>query len=448
MSLGSTRANLGESQVPLPRTVDDVTCLACGCLCDDLGVSFDGASKVVDVTSACALGRNWFLRVSAEPSAPISTVEGREVGPEEAVDRAVSILTSARSPVVWGLTRTVTESVCESLGLAEILGARVVLDRSPHDLGRVAAFQDQGRVTATLGEVKNRADVVIFWGANPVVSHPRHWERYSVEPRGRFLPEGRCGRTVVVVDSEKTETADQADLFIHVKPDLVLDTLTRLRLMIAGKSFDTQSEGYDREVLERLVTIMKSARYGALFFRSNPFPEAESSALWDAASRLVRDLNDHTRFVLLGMGASGNLTGAESALTWQTGYLQGVDFRLGYPRPLDDLATLDAMLVRREVDAVLAIDGSLPENLSEAARESLARLPTVVIGPRATISSQPPPTVALAASTPGFDVAGMVTRSDGVSLPLRPVTSPSLPSDRDWIRRIIQKVRDRLVIPK
>ena len=44
--------------------------------------------------------------------------------------------------------------------------------------------------------------------------------------------------------------------------------------------------------------------------------------------RLVRELNDVTRFVLLGLGRPGNLAGAEAALTWQSGYMQGVDYRL------------------------------------------------------------------------------------------------------------------------
>jgi len=39
---------------------------------------------------------------------------------------------------------------------------------------RVLALQRVGRVSATLGEIKNRADVVVFWGADPMVSQPRH----------------------------------------------------------------------------------------------------------------------------------------------------------------------------------------------------------------------------------------------------------------------------------
>ncbi len=48
------------------------------------------------------------------------------------------------------------------------------------------AIQEVGESTCTLGEVKNRADLVIYWGANPVQTHPRHFERYSMLPIGRY----------------------------------------------------------------------------------------------------------------------------------------------------------------------------------------------------------------------------------------------------------------------
>ena len=34
------------------------------------------------------------------------------------------------------------------------------------------------------GEIRNRADLVIYWGSNPALSHPRHMERYAAFPPG------------------------------------------------------------------------------------------------------------------------------------------------------------------------------------------------------------------------------------------------------------------------
>ena len=110
-------------------------------------------------------------------------------------------MSQSRAPLIFGLTKSSMETVREGLALADQLGGRVWLDRSEGDLGRIAAFSQVGRVSATLGEVKNRADVVVFIGADPLTSHPRHWERYSVRTSGRFIG-GRENREVIVVNSD------------------------------------------------------------------------------------------------------------------------------------------------------------------------------------------------------------------------------------------------------
>ena len=54
-----------------------------------------------------------------------------------------------------------------------------------------------GKVSCTLGEVKNRADFMIYWGGNPAECHPRHFTKYTLTQKGKFVPNGRKGRTMV-----------------------------------------------------------------------------------------------------------------------------------------------------------------------------------------------------------------------------------------------------------
>ena len=49
-------------------------------------------------------------------------------------------------------------------------------------------------MSCTLGEVKNRADFIIYWGGNPAECHPRHFTRYTLTQKGKFLPRGRKDR--------------------------------------------------------------------------------------------------------------------------------------------------------------------------------------------------------------------------------------------------------------
>ena len=188
-----------SSQVGATSVAEAVTCLGCGCMCDDLRVEVQNGA-IAGVDPDCGLARLWFDTARPASEAEPATLDGCSVSFDEAIARAGELLTRARAPLFLGLTRSATETVREALALADHLGGRVWLDRSHADLGRVAAFAQSGRVSATLGEVKNRADVVVFLGADPVTSHPRHWERYSVDAPGRFVQQGRAGRFVIVID--------------------------------------------------------------------------------------------------------------------------------------------------------------------------------------------------------------------------------------------------------
>lgn len=174
----------------LSRAVADATCTVCGCLCDDLTLAVaDG--RIVAAERACEIGRRWFLADHDQTGLPLATILGQAAEPEDAMDRAAAILRQAQAPVVLGLTRTSNETVAAALAIADRLGAVVDVGEAASTFPVLRAVQRIGRVSATLGEVKNRADVVVFWGVDPLVTHPRHWERYSVEPHGRFVPRGR-----------------------------------------------------------------------------------------------------------------------------------------------------------------------------------------------------------------------------------------------------------------
>jgi formylmethanofuran dehydrogenase subunit B len=66
-------------------------------------------------------------------------------------------------------------------------------------------------------------------------------------------------------------------------------------------------------------------------------------------------------------------------------------------------------------------------------------LPRIVIAPRAT-TLHPPAQVALASATCGIDAGGTVTRVDGVVLPLRPPLAAVVPTDRQWLGAIRERL--------
>ncbi len=84
-------------------------------------------------------------------------------------------------------------------GIADRLGA--VLDSPTSQIADgVLAAQRRGQAGATLGEIRQRADFIVFWGIDPALRYPRYSSRYAALPADAQTPEGRRTRTVVAVD--------------------------------------------------------------------------------------------------------------------------------------------------------------------------------------------------------------------------------------------------------
>ncbi len=95
-------------------------------------------------------------------------------------------------------------------------------------------LQGVGEPTTTLGEVKNRADMIVYWGCNPSDCHPRLSTHFTVMPKGMYIPNGRKDRTVINVDVRATATSQLSDLFIQTKPGSDFELLWALRILTRG----------------------------------------------------------------------------------------------------------------------------------------------------------------------------------------------------------------------
>src|SRR6266446_2315411 len=158
-------------ETPPLSVIENVACTACGCVCDDLRLTVSGG-RIVRTENACVLAEPWLLAQNGhdEPSAEI---DGQPVSTEEALARSAEILGSANYPFVYGLSQSTTAGQRASIALAERLGAIIDTSASVCHAPSVMAQQEVGKVTCTLGEIRNRADFVIFWGSDPITTHPR-----------------------------------------------------------------------------------------------------------------------------------------------------------------------------------------------------------------------------------------------------------------------------------
>jgi len=420
------------------QTFSDVACTVCGCVCDDLELVIQD-ERILETRRACKLAEPWFAALNdRRPAAAF--IEGQATTHEAATERAASILRECTNPLVFGLSRSSTRGQRAAVRLAEALRGNIDTTASVCHGPSIMAMQQVGESTCSLGEVRNRADLVIFWGANPAESHPRHFERYSVEPIGELLPRGRLDRTIVVVDTKPTATSERADAFLQVKPDRDFELIWTLRQLISGEDSGKLHEApIPLDAARDLARRMTTCRYGVVFFGLGLAQRGLGHVTVEALLRLVEDLNSHTRFTARRLRVPGDVAGADGVLCWQTGFAYAVNFSRGLPRYNPGEFTANELLARGEVDACLLVGSESVELLSEAAQATLQRIPTIVLEyPHVGVPLQP--TVRFTTAVYGIHAPGTAYRMDEVPIPLRRLMWTAYKTDDEVLSELLRHV--------
>ena len=441
--MSTTEAVSSEESSQQLKVVKDATCTFCGCVCDDMELTVEG-NRITKAKNACVLGKAWFFNHHIEDR-PEALIDGEPAGYDAAMDRAAEILLAARFPLTYGLSDTTTEAQRVALAITDWIGGIVDTTTSVCHGPSGIAFQSVGEVTCSLGEIKNRADYLIFWGGNPAESHPRHFTKYSLMPKGEFVPNGRKDRTAVLIDVRKTKSAKAVNHFLQVKPRRDFELAWALRALARGLEIDESIEettGIPLATLHEVMDGMKRARFGVILFGMGVTMTRGKHLNSEAILALTRDMNRHTRWSAKPMRGHGNVTGADNVVTWSTGFPFGVHLGRGYPRFNPGEFTSSDVLARGEADAALIIASDPMSNFSQPARDHLERIPSIVLDPKLSDTARIA-TVALTTSTYGINTPGTVYRMDDVPIPLRPAFASPYKSDLEVLRGIESRIRQR-----
>ena len=410
----------------IDRDVAHVTCLGCGCSCDDIHVVVR-SGRIAEATHACALGVEWF----GDGVVPQRSIHGgRDVSIEAAIHAAGELLARAKRPLVYLAPDISWETQREAVALADTLRARLDTVTSATARESILAAQECGRASATLGEIRNRADVIVFWGVDPAVRYPRYSSRYAPEPEGLHVPEGRRSRTVIAVDIEGLPNGrgpDDADRRLRLNVADEVATITAIAAIAsgritAGRASATRAAPW--QLARELAPVLVAARYAVIVAdgeRDDTAGARRDPARASALVMLAQSLNGPTRAALSTLRAGGNRSGADAVLTWQTGYPMAMDFARGYPRYVPHDGTADACLSRGDVDA-LAIVGA-PATVAPDLRATMSGVASVVIGPRASESVFAERGIVIDTGVAGIHEDGTAVRMDDVPLGLRGVLS-------------------------
>src|SRR5574341_173317 len=241
----------------MSKVITDALCPFCGCVCDDITIVVEN-NKIIEAKHACKLGAAKIMghhRIKAPMMRTDKNSNFKEVSYEEAIDAAAKILVKSKRPLMYGWASALCEVHKKGVLLAEEVGAIIDNTATVCHGPSTLAVHEKGLPSSTLGQIKNRADVVVFWGSNPAQAHPRHMGRYSVFARGFFSEKGRKGRKIIVVDVRKTDTAGVADEYIQVQQGSDYLVLSALRAILSGHA-DVVPEAVGGVPKDQLVKLV------------------------------------------------------------------------------------------------------------------------------------------------------------------------------------------------
>jgi formylmethanofuran dehydrogenase subunit B len=474
--------------------IKSVVCPICGCLCDDIEVTVEN-NEIVKMKNGCSMCEAKMVhgyKSEERILKPMIRKDGKliPVSMDEAVHKAAKILTDAKYPLLFGWSSSTSEAQRIGVELAEELGSALDNCCSVCHGPSVMATQEIGIPSCTLGQIRHRADLIIYWACNPWTSHPRHVERYTAFTEGRFeksewksymqkLKGGtsqkkveaasrqilshykspihpdvctvnappqtinKSGRKMIVVDVRKTMTAEAADYFLQVQPNKDYEVIEALRCLVADQELDVDTVGgVPVEYLKEVADAMVNCDFGVIFFGLGLTQSAGRFRNIEIAIALTRDLNRKTKFVISPMRGHFNVTGANVVFAWQTGYPYAIDFSQGYPQYNPGEFTTIDLLRRGDNDATLVISADPGAHFPKAAVQNMMKHPLITINPDMNAISRLGDVV-FPTQWCGIEYEGTAYRMDHVPIMLRKVVEPppGILNDEQLLTRILEEVR-------
>ncbi|PWR71170.1 formylmethanofuran dehydrogenase subunit B [Methanospirillum stamsii] len=433
----------------MPKVIENVGCPYCGCSCDDVRVTVsDDGKKVLEVENVCAIGTEIFKHGSSDHrirSPRLRQPDGsmKDITYEEAIEWTAQHLHKAKKPLMYGFGSTNCEGQAAAARTMEAAGG--MLDNCAticHGPSFLAIF-DNGYPTCTLGEVKNRADVIVYWGSNPAHAHPRHMSRYSIFPRGFFTGKGQKKRTVIVIDPRYTDTANVADYHLQVKQGHDYELFNAFRMVIHGHAADIPDEvaGIKKEQILEVAEIMKNARFGTTFFGMGLTHSDGRNHNIDIAISLTRDLNKVAKWTIMAMRGHYNIAGPGVVWSWTFGFPYCLDLTKKDHAHMNpgETSSVD-MAMRDEVDMFINIGTDAGAHFPIPAVKHLKKHPWVTIDPSVCMASEIAD-LHIPVCICGVDTGGIVYRMDNVPIQFRAVLDPQgLLTDEE----LLNKIADRL----
>ncbi len=411
-----------------------LVCTGCGCLCDDVQVEIDGG-RLGRTENACARGAAYLQAAFGDERRPAARVRGQTTSPAAAIDEAARLLSGARRPLIFGLDSSTLEAQALAFELAQKLGA-VIDDSSSFSWGPlIERILRKELPSGSLSEVKDKADLLLYWGANPAATHPRHLSRHTYYAYAEFNPAGWYPKvTLATVDVRQTELTTMSKPAFRIQPGGDRDLIAG----IAGPAASAAGQA------GQLSELIRKSRFCALFCGLGLMQTLDGDL--DAFTRMVQALAQSVRMAVIPMIVETNMMGFGQLLYAHTGYVNSVSLAGGVS---GGQAFSFAEQVQKQASDCILIVGSdpfsaLPQPLLSRMRGGSANV--ICLDHFSTLTAEAADVV-VPTGVPGVETGGSLVRLDGdritLAEPVRdgPLTKGAALTQEAGLRLLLEKVQ-------
>ncbi len=426
-----------------------IPCTGCSLLCDDVLVKSDG-SRIEEVFGACLKGKERFDQLTAQNRILSQLIrnngELKKSTWEEALERVREIIKSSSKPLLYGLSNVSCETQVRGIELAKVIDGFIDSNSSICQGKVLNEASETGITLTTIGEIINKGDLIILWGANAAESIPRLLNKV-VFSRGKFRLTGREIRTLIIIDPVKMASFNVMgvrDVALLIEPgkDLELIRILKEECCVANSVPSKGVAGIDGDDLKRLLLQLSGAENGVIFIGQGLLQSKKDSNVIKELLELVDMINEKQekgRISIVMMGGHYNMAGFDHVALSVCGKRGNLQFKDKKLIVNDD--TIVSKIQKDDFDCSIIVGTDPISHLPQVLSKKIASKPMIVLDNRGSATSHLADVVLPTAIT-GIEVGGLAYRLDQVPIELKKIINPpnNVYSDEDVLIKIIEKV--------
>jgi formylmethanofuran dehydrogenase subunit B len=402
-----------------------VTCTGCALLCDDIEAIVEN-NRIKETKNTCRRGA---ARMKGCTNRLVSSVDQKPTDIESSLKKAAQIIRNAKAPMLFGWDNSTCEAQLKGIQLAKKMNA-IIDDTSSFCQGILIEriLQKKFR-TCSLEDIRNKADVLVYWGSDAQDSQPRHLSRFSYFPRGESRQRGyEEDRIAIAIDVRESNTAKICKGHFYRIPlkgdrDFILSLIEAL----SGKV-----PTHDTKKMLELAGILKKAEFGSIFVGLGLTYSIKDD--FDILTVLADKLPN---FNIMPMVGHYNMLGFNEALFKETGFVNRVKF--DGKAVHDNQYSIMESLNKKTIDAIIVAGSDPLSSLPRPVLENLAAIPVVCIDPCVTMTSKIA-TVTIPCAASGVESGGPAVRMDGKVIGLSKIIESEYMTDEEILKQLVEAV--------